>query len=98
MIIFRSWGAVPLLAIMGCLAVVGGVCDAILFPREDDYSFVHAWPIALALVLAGIITLLADRFRAAKLYEDGHLFFIRPKTWAFMSFGAAALYMLIHYT
>jgi hypothetical protein len=97
-IVFRSWGAVPLIAIPACLATVGAVCDAIVFTHEDGYSLHHAWPIALGLVLAGVITLAADRFRAAKMYDDGHLFFIRAKLWGYLCFAAAVLYVVIRLT
>ena len=98
MLIFRGFGAVPALAIMLCLAGAGAVCDGILFTREEDYSWRHAWPIALGFVLAGVITLVADRWRASKLFDDGHLFFVKPRVWGYLCFVAAALTMIIHYT
>jgi hypothetical protein len=98
MLIFRGFGAVPALAILFCLAAAGAICDGVLYPREEDYSLHHGWPIALGFVVAGLITLGVDRWRSAKLFDPGHLFFVKPRTWGFLCFGGAALTMLIHYT
>jgi hypothetical protein len=98
LVVFRSWGAVPLIAIPTSLAGMGALCDAVLFSREESYSLRHAWPIGVALVLAGAITFGAERFRVKRMYEEGHLLFVSTRIWPYLCFAAAALYLLVRLT
>jgi hypothetical protein len=93
MVIWSRWGFLVAVIVFGSALMMEIITENIT--GDDAFYQETTWPLPLALIIAGMITFVCDRFVSPKDTSYNTLFFIPMKWWAPLLF-IIALGILIY--